>query len=77
MTKVIATLLLALGLGCGSIENKHDDIRYEYSYDINECPTGSHSFKSKSEYCTALQDEELNKGCAREVRAKTWDEECS
>jgi hypothetical protein len=42
--------------GCGN--------KYTYSFTENGCETGEHSFGSKEEMCTALQNEDLNNTCA-------------
>ena len=57
-------------LGCG-------EDKFTYSYEVNGCKTGEHSFKTKEEYCKALQDNALNNNCALSTRQSTFKNECS
>jgi hypothetical protein len=67
-------LLIVLSLSslaaCGSTEasDESKSEKYTYEFEFNGCKTGKHSFSSKSEYCEALLDDDLNHGCARSMR---------
>jgi hypothetical protein len=50
---------------------------YSYSFESNGCKTGQHSFDSEKNYCEALLNEELNNGCAKEMRIERYKRECS
>jgi len=66
--KRIVLLLLILG-SCGKKETQ----TFEYTYQYNDCSTGTHAFDSQEALCAALFDDELNNYCAygmREERAK-------
>ncbi|KYG63222.1 hypothetical protein AZI86_16095 [Bdellovibrio bacteriovorus] len=72
---LILTLLTVVFVGCSSdSENKNESLSYEFSY--NGCNTGKHQFNSKAEMCQALQDNELNNGCAIGMRASHFDLHC-
>lgn len=53
-----------------------------YQYNENGCDTGEHVFTGASEYsvqnqlCSALRNEALNHGCAREKRQSEFADEC-
>ena len=56
------------------IEKKNEN--YSYDYTENGCKTGAHSFSDLGSYCKALQDEELNKGCAGKMRKDAFSTQC-
>lgn len=58
----------------GSDENKK--VTMAYCYNVNGCSTGRQTFSSKEAYCSGLQDQELNKSCATDVRMKIATKEC-
>jgi hypothetical protein len=70
---LIAAILLTLTSilsGCSSSD-------YKYDYTVNGCDTGEHSFGNKSDYCSGLQNDTLNNGCAASTRQQTYQSECS
>jgi hypothetical protein len=78
LSLALSVVFLAL-TACGSDSKKHRDVsneNYSYDYDVNGCKTGEHDFPSKEAYCKGLVDEELNHGCAFELREKTFANEC-
>jgi hypothetical protein len=50
--------------------------KLSYQYNSNSCDTGAHSFNSLAEYCTGLIDEELNNGCAFDMRLNEFQNIC-
>lgn len=54
-----------------------------YAFKIGGCDTGHHEFAAENEQdlqgqlCTALQDDTLNRGCARDKRQQLFAVECS
>ncbi len=62
--------------GSGSIEHEDKSESYSYEYEVNGCKTGKHNFSSKKDYCAALLNEELNKGCAFRLRTQKHKQEC-
>jgi hypothetical protein len=55
---------------------KNDTPLASYSYDLtqNGCSTGAHTFNSIAEYCSALKNDALNEGCAKDLRASLFAE---
>lgn len=56
----------------------YDAASESYAYILGDetCSTGLHQFASLKEYCSALQDETLNKGCAADQRKVAFAEQC-
>jgi HEAT repeat protein len=62
-----------------------DTGQYEttYRFKANGCDTGTHTFRSNSasdtqdQFCKALLDDALNKGCARDQRRDRYNKTCS
>ena len=69
--KSILTAALFLGLGATGCGDK-----FTYNFQEGECSTEEHTFGSKDEYCEALRNHSLNKGCAAKTRKETFDKEC-
>lgn len=67
-----------------SVSNNGDNGSFseKYSYEVNGCKTGAHVFKGnsaeevKAQICKALQDEDLNHGCAYSVRKAHYERRC-
>ncbi len=81
MTKtVLFVCVLSLALmGCGKEKKAGvQDLNagYSYSYTENGCDTGVQNFDSKQALCDGLQDEKLNKRCARALRKIAYENEC-
>lgn len=77
-TFILSAMLLSLS-ACGlelSHKDEKKDESYSYDYEENGCKTGKHGFDSKSAYCSALQNEGLNNGCASSLRQKSYDADC-
>ncbi len=55
---------------------KTADQSYTYELNINDCPTGSHSFSNLTDYCAALQNNTLNNNCALSERSNLFAEKC-
>jgi hypothetical protein len=68
LSSVILVSTLALS-GCGD-----DKVAFQYQYVVDDCDTGSHRFTSKEEICSGLQNDSLNRGCAREERKLRFEE---
>lgn len=68
-----ALALTACNVELGKKENKE-----HFGYDITEngCPTGKHSFGSKSDYCSALKNDVLNNNCAWSTRKGFYERDC-
>jgi hypothetical protein len=67
----------AVIVGCGKEESsKASSVSYSYDFNQNGCPTGQHTFDSKSAYCAGLKNEDLNNGCAYSTRYQTYKAEC-
>ena len=49
---------------------------YSYDYTENGCNTGNHAFSELVQYCKALQDDNLNNGCASSMRQRAYTNEC-
>ena len=65
----------------GRIGDGGNRAKDSYEYSVNGCETGRHEFNGTPEevrrsICSALQNEGLNKGCAREFRVKAFEEKC-
>ena len=63
------TVALALGAltSCGQSKT--------YEMEFNGCKTGSHTFGSLKEYCEALQNTQLNNGCAQGMRRQQFQQD--
>ncbi|WP_413293104.1 hypothetical protein ACLSU7_17085 [Bdellovibrio sp. HCB185ZH] len=74
----LVTLVSALGFlsACQPSSNKKDEQKLIYEFEYNGCNTGTHSFNTLAEYCDALTDNELNKGCAINMRAQEYVNRC-
>lgn len=74
----LITLVSALGLlsACQPSSGKKDDQKLSYEFEYNGCNTGTHAFKSLAEYCDGLRDNDLNKGCATNLRAQEYAVRC-
>lgn len=59
-----------------------EDYKKSYQFEVNGCNTGEHSFSSSDEsemrrkLCEALQDDELNNGCAESLRFDYFEDNC-
>lgn len=76
--RVVSLLFIGLIAGltaCGP-EVKSERFGYTIDYIESGCQTGEHHFKNLSEYCEALKDDELNKGCARSDRREQFLASC-
>lgn len=49
---------------------------YSYQFQSNGCDTKKHEFASMNELCAAIQDEDLNSGCAQNLRANYFKDHC-
>jgi hypothetical protein len=69
----------ALVLITGACEIKKEVKNEELSYDltVNGCATGKQSFSSLEAYCSGLQNDALNNGCARSTREQLFYQNCS
>jgi len=77
ISRTSLSLILLLNFfvaSCGGLGG--DSSSMSYSFSFNGCETGEHQFKSLEQYCTGLQDEQLNKGCAVQSRKETYSEKC-
>jgi hypothetical protein len=81
----VATMLAlaASGAGCGASVSPGSDAgvnvsSQNLSYDDNEngCDTGQHSFSSQDDYCNGLENEQLNKSCAQDLRRGDFQKNC-
>lgn len=50
---------------------------FSYQFEYNGCDTKKHEFSSLNELCSALQDDGLNEGCARNLREDYFKDNCS
>ena len=76
---IMMTTLIVAVVACEKKENKKSEIHtenYSYQFKYNQCDTEKHEFTSMNELCVALQDEELNQGCAQNLRANHFKENC-
>lgn len=64
-----------MACGSGSNENEHSE-EFSYNYTYNGCSTEKQVFASRDAYCSGLQDETLNKGCALVLRKQAFAEQC-
>ena len=78
----MAIFLLVLS-GCGSGSDNsalHKSDLYSYSYSVPDgpspCSTGEHTFETRTAYCQALLDDDLNNNCAMDVRQEVYKENC-
>lgn len=68
-------VLLVLGvLGSWGCSVKSEE--FKYSYLVNGCETGEHSFDEKDKYCEALSNHELNHKCAYFERKDAFARDC-
>ena len=75
--KALFLLSLFLVAACGTDqgESTHSE-EFGYNYSHNGCSTEKQVFTSRDAYCSGLQDETLNKGCALSLRKQTFQEQC-
>jgi hypothetical protein len=75
--KSLLLLTLALVAACGAGQNESETSE-EYGYNLtsNGCSTEQQKFTSRDAYCSGLQDETRNKGCALKLRKETFQEQC-
>ncbi|QDK46326.1 hypothetical protein DOM22_14700 [Bdellovibrio sp. ZAP7] len=59
-----------------SSSGKKVDPSLIYEFEYNGCNTGAHGFKTLVDYCDALRSNELNKGCALDLRAQEYANRC-
>ncbi len=76
MFGALALSLTACGLNPVHEKEKKDE-SYSHEFDENGCKTGKHEFDAKADYCAALKNEGLNKGCAPLLRQKAFDADCN
>lgn len=82
MKKMVLLFVAVQALVACAKENKSESHRNSYELSENGCSTGAHEFSSGSDedtqrqICSALQDEELNKGCAQDLRRIQFEETC-
>ncbi len=77
--KIYFLVLVLFFSGCDAV-NKAANSSTEnltYSFDVNGCQTGSHSFSSTDAYCAGLQSSSLNNGCALTERMSLFAGKCS
>ena len=55
--------------------NSNGEPLYQYHFTENGCSTEQQRANSKKEFCEILQDEELNKGCAPNLRKYRFEQE--
>ena len=69
---LIASLFILAFAGCGKSTGTEESAlsSNSFSYEAFQqgCDTGKHDLATLSEFCTALQDEKLNHGCAQNAR---------
>lgn len=58
---------------CGPESKKES---FKYSLNENGCATGEHKFSSRTDYCAALKDDQLNGNCAWSLRKGTYERDC-
>jgi hypothetical protein len=76
-TLATVTLLTTAFVGCSvSGSGGASSTNLKYTITENECPTGTHSFSSQSELCSALQSDSLNNNCAYSMRKEKFQNEC-
>ncbi len=77
MTLILLTSALALLSACDSSSSpSKDNHTLSYEFESNGCNTGSHTFNSLAAYCDGLRNDELNKGCAYDLRANAYANRC-
>jgi hypothetical protein len=60
-----------------SSEYELDMAHFTYMFSHNGCNTGRHAFSSLIEFCKGLNDNVLNHGCAKYMRAEVFGQNCS
>lgn len=60
----------------GGVDAKDNNQTLTYSYTVNGCATGQHSFSSLTAMCRALADDALNNNCAGGVRCERFKQDC-
>lgn len=53
-----------------------EENNFAYSFTVNGCETSQQNFSTEAALCLALLDEELNKGCAKEIREAYFRDQC-
>ncbi len=71
---ILLSLCNASCMTSKKIEKKNEN--YSYDYTENGCKTGAHSFSDLASYCKALQNEDLNNGCAGKMRNDAFSNQC-
>lgn len=75
---VIAVVAIS-ATGCGNnveIKKSGDGQTTEYKFELTGCSTGTQKFNSKKEMCAGLVNDELNSGCALEMRYEYFQSHC-
>src|SRR4051812_18790634 len=74
MALFLASVLVVCGCDSES-KSSSSSFDYHYSETINgsRCDTKEHGFSDEASFCAALKDEELNGGCARDMRRKQFE----
>jgi hypothetical protein len=68
--------LIALSACASGEEENASSQEFSYDYTSNGCSTGKQTFTSRDAYCSGLQNETLNQGCALKRRKETFQEQC-
>jgi hypothetical protein len=76
--KVFMSALLGLVIvGCAAKDESLASVKStQYELSENGCSTGAHKFSSKSDYCAGLKDDDLNHGCAFDLRVQQYHQDC-
>ena len=72
---IITVSLSACGSSKTEAQNSQENLTYDYTE--NGCKTGSHSFSSLTDYCAGLENNQLNNGCAYDLRKSGFESRCS
>ena len=73
MTKLTLLTVLA-AISVVACQKKSEKFSYELTE--NGCPTGSHEYTNKSDYCAALRDDRANNFCALTLRRERYKADC-
>ncbi|QLY24501.1 hypothetical protein [Bdellovibrio sp. KM01] len=76
MTLVTLVSALSFLTACQPSSHKKVDPTLIYEFEFNGCNTGAHGFKTLAEYCEALSDNILNRGCAVGLREQEYANRC-